>query len=105
MTRDPGLQPERTALSWQRSTLAIVTMVVGGTHLASAIPLAGALLAGTAMATAVAAVLGAQRCLRISHRVVGAEHDGRPLFLLAAAVASLAFAGLIILLIGVSLAP
>ncbi|SDQ11005.1 DUF202 domain-containing protein [Quadrisphaera sp. DSM 44207] len=84
---DPGLQPERTALSWRRTALALVVAAVGGGRLlavhvgavAHAAALVGLLVAaGVWMA-------GARRYATTSARLTGSAGtrgqplDGQPL--------------------------
>ncbi|TDB77329.1 DUF202 domain-containing protein [Micromonospora sp. KC723] len=45
MTRDPGLQPERTRLAWRRTALALTVVTVLALRLALTGGVAGALLA------------------------------------------------------------
>jgi uncharacterized membrane protein YidH (DUF202 family) len=60
---DPGLQPERTLMSWQRTTLALMAGIAAGVHyVASDLGGAPAIFAGvTAIALAIAAYAGAHR--------------------------------------------
>lgn len=90
MTRDPGVQPERTRLAWRRTTLSFAV--------AAALAVRSVLARDAGPAAYTAAALGALSwllLLRLAHRriraLTGASSggsDGRPL--LAAALCTLA---------------
>lgn len=81
--RDPGLQPERTALAWRRTLLAQVAGGVAMLHLAGPGP-AGFLLAGSATLSAtVIAVF-----VRLRRTRVGCD-DGMLLLAVAAGTTAL----------------
>ncbi len=57
MTRDPGLQPERTRLAWRRTLLALTGVTVLEIRLALTGPAFDAVLAGLAVAVWLATLL------------------------------------------------
>ncbi|MGR6317710.1 DUF202 domain-containing protein [Micromonospora soli] len=57
MTRDPGLQPERTRLAWRRTLLAFTGVIVLEVRLALSGRVFDALLAGVAVAGWLATLL------------------------------------------------
>ncbi len=87
-TRDPGLQPERTALAWRRTLLAQVAGGVAMLHLAAPGP-AGFLLAASATLSATVIVL----VVRLRRTRVGCE-DGMLLLAVAAGTTALGALGL-----------
>lgn len=105
MTFDPGLQPERTSLSWNRTALS---MVVGGVAGLKVLP---GLVGGIGLAVAVAVVVAGAGLALVAHarseRTVtallsghGTLPDGR--LLLAVAVAVAAVAGVVLVLLAVT---
>jgi putative membrane protein len=108
---DPGMQPERTALAWRRTALA---MGVGSIAALRVFPLAfGAwalIPAGIAVAIAVAVFVLAQLRYRRNHRALTGQRDADAPVVLAgggmvaiAAVATLGFAAIAAVLLVVSL--
>ena len=100
MTRDPGLQPERTALSWQRTGVAM--LLAGGAAAAAAVHRGGPLVVGAALvALALAAVTAVPP--RRAPALAPGRRRGRPLAapyarLLRAALATVALAAVGLLL-------
>jgi putative membrane protein len=73
---DPGLQAERTALAWRRTSLALAVAAIGAGRLAA--PTLGALalaLAGVGLVQAVAVGYRAARRYRTVHRSLTARGD------------------------------
>lgn len=107
MTFDPGLQPERTSLSWNRTALS---MVVGGVAGLKVLP---GLVGGLGLAAAVAVVVAGAGLALVAHarsvRTVavllsgqGTLPDGRLLLAVAGAVGAVAaVAGVVVVLLAV----
>jgi uncharacterized membrane protein YidH (DUF202 family) len=96
---DPGLQPERTLLAWQRTALALAVGSVAGARLA--LPVLGAVAVGVGVlgaAAALSAYLAAGVRYRRSHHalVTGESLPGGavPLLALTAAAVLIAVAAL-----------
>jgi Domain of unknown function (DUF202) len=75
MSRDPGLQPERTALSWQRAGVA--TLLVGGAAAAAAVRRGNPLVVGAALVALALAGVTAVPPRSPSARPLG-RRPGRP---------------------------
>jgi len=95
---DAGLQPERTALAWRRTALALTVGSLLGLRVLPTVlgdgPAAYA-VAGLGVVAAVAVLVGAHRRYRRVHRLLtSSDHDRVPLGggLLPAAVAALTLA-------------
>lgn len=75
---DPGLQPERTALSWQRTTLSLLLCSVAGARLLTTVLGGWAVLVGVAGAgaTALVAVLARRRGERRSAHLLAPTGPG-----------------------------
>lgn len=100
---DPGLQPERTALSWRRTLLALVVVAVVGERLLSPALGGGALLLGAGglvavMALAVASVRRS-RAIDVSLRARGDLSGAGGAGLFAAVTALSAAAGVLALVL------
>ena len=90
--RDPGLQPERTALAWSRTGLAVVAgSLLGGRLLAPHVGVAGLVLGAVGVALGVALLLAAPARERRHARreVPGQLRPGGGLLALVAAGAGL----------------
>jgi Domain of unknown function (DUF202) len=102
MTRDPGLQPERTALSWQRTGVA--ALLVGGGAAAAAVHRGEPLVVVAALAVLALAGVTAipPRLPPADHggKATGVDHAPRGSYarLVRAAVATVALAGVGVLL-------
>ena len=102
--RDPGLQPERTALAWSRTGLAVVAgSLLGGRLLAPHVGVAGLVLGaagvGLGLALLVAAPARERRHARRAHPA-RLRPGGGLLAALAAAAALLGVVGVVIVLSG-----
>nr|WP_296780045.1 DUF202 domain-containing protein [Rhodococcus sp. (in: high G+C Gram-positive bacteria)] len=94
MTFDPGLQPERTALAWRRTVLALVTGVIVSVRLAAhSAGVAAYLLSFVAIAFGAATIALVHRRYSTSTRTLADHSSGiLPDGLLPAAVAATTFA-------------
>lgn len=100
---DPGLQPERTSLAWQRTSLAFLGLGLAVPRVAWPVLGAWSLLpAGVVLAAAVAVLVVSHRRYRQAHRVLtgghGRLHDGRLPLLVALTALLLAGLALVLLL-------
>ena len=100
---DPGLQPERTALAWRRTALAVTVWLLGAGRLVAASSGAVAALLGTGgVALGLGLVLVAQRRAAVVDRALRADADlrngpgARLLATLAALALLIAIAGLVV---------
>ena len=96
---DPGLQPERTALAWQRTALATAVAALAVTRLATHRPSVPVLV--VAVLAAAFAALTAVRSAINYRRAVRELHAGRPLRPLGPALpttAAIVLLGLAVLL-------
>jgi hypothetical protein len=76
---DPGLQPERTALAWRRTGLALtVGSLIGLRVLPELLGPAAYALAGIGVVASLAALGAAHRRYRTVHRLLVAARDGEP---------------------------
>ncbi|HSK54755.1 MAG TPA: DUF202 domain-containing protein [Jiangellales bacterium] len=94
--RDPGLQPERTALAWSRTGIVTALLAVSAAGLALRRPSTEGLLVATlaALSTAVAAVLVVRTATAVSrHDLAVTRQPWSRLGTLATACALLAGAG------------
>jgi uncharacterized membrane protein YidH (DUF202 family) len=71
VSRDPGLQPERTRLAWRRTVLAMTVVAMLTVRLSLSLGVAGALLAALALAGWVGVVA-------VTYRRIGAMSQPRP---------------------------
>ncbi|WP_043668101.1 DUF202 domain-containing protein [Clavibacter michiganensis] len=70
---DPGLQPERTALAWRRTALALVVgSLLGLRVLPALLGVAGLVVAAAGVITALAVLASAHRRYRRVHRALTA---------------------------------
>ncbi|PZF57862.1 DUF202 domain-containing protein [Curtobacterium sp. MCSS17_008] len=68
---DPGLQPERTALAWRRTALALVVAALVAVRILPEVLGAWAVLpAGLGLVAAVAVLVAAHRRHRVVHRTL-----------------------------------
>jgi hypothetical protein len=76
---DPGLQPERTALAWRRTGLALtVGSLIGLRVLPELLGPAAYALAGIGVVASLAVLGAAHRRYRTVHRLLVAARDGEP---------------------------
>ncbi|MEV1286434.1 DUF202 domain-containing protein [Micromonospora sp. NPDC049679] len=102
MTRDPGLQAERTRLAWRRTALTLTAVTVLTLRLSFGRGAVGALLAA-------AALLGWAAVVGVGHRRIKAmatcASAGRALPLSALVIAGYAAIGTLLVITGLGSAP
>jgi uncharacterized membrane protein YidH (DUF202 family) len=89
---DPGLQPERTALAWRRTALALVVgSLLGLRVLPALLGWPGLVVAAAGVATALVVLASAHRRYRLVHRILtaGPADPHRPVALPGGALPAL----------------
>lgn len=76
---DPGLQPERTALAWRRTSLALVAAALGALKVTWGLsPLWASIASGVALVAAAWILALANRRYRRTHRALTAGQEALP---------------------------